>query len=159
MSIGFEPAATRRAPSLKMAWASTVAVVVPVAGHVRGLGRHFLDHLPAHVGHLVGKLDFLATVTPSLVTVGEPHDFSMMTFASAWTQRRLDGVGENVEPLGYGLTGGLGENMISLAAMMISFPAYSMTPRMSSSRRIMCSTPSILMSLPSTWRTGSCRPP
>jgi len=38
--------------------------------------------------------------------------------------------------------------MISLAAMMISFPAYSMTPRMSSSRRIMCSTPSILMSLP-----------
>ena len=51
-----------------------------VAGHVAGLGGDFLDHLGAHVLEVVFELDFLATVTPSLVMVGEPNFLSMTTF-------------------------------------------------------------------------------
>ena len=57
-SIGFMPAATGFMPSLTMAWASTVAVVVPSPASVVGLGGHFLDHLGAHVLELVFQFDF-----------------------------------------------------------------------------------------------------
>ena len=43
------------------------------------LRRDFLDELSAHVLVLALELDSFATVTPSLVTVGLPKDFSMMT--------------------------------------------------------------------------------
>ena len=36
----------------------------------------------------------LATVTPSLVTVGEPNDFWMMTFRPSGAEGHLDGPGE-----------------------------------------------------------------
>jgi len=42
----------------------------------------------------------LATVTPSLVTVGAPHDFLDHDVAAARSQGDLDGVGEQVEALG-----------------------------------------------------------
>ena len=42
-----------------MAWASTVAVVVSVAGYVRGLGGDFANHLCAHVLERVAELNLL----------------------------------------------------------------------------------------------------
>ena len=79
MSIGFEPAATRRAPSLKMAWASTVAVVVPSPATSEVLDATSLTIWAPMLAILSASSISLATVTPSLVTVGEPHDFSMIT--------------------------------------------------------------------------------
>lgn len=43
-----------------------------VAGKIVGLRGHLAHHLRAHVLELVGQLDFLATVTPSLVMRGAP---------------------------------------------------------------------------------------
>ncbi len=39
----------------------------------------------------------LATVTPSLVTVGAPQDFSMTTLRPLRAERHLDRVGEHVD--------------------------------------------------------------
>ena len=78
--IGLAPAVTFFSPSRKIAWASTVAVVVPSPADVGGLGRDLLDHLGAHV--LVGSFSStsFATVTPSFVMVGLPNFLSMTTF-------------------------------------------------------------------------------
>ena len=64
---------------MKIASAMTVAVVVPSPATSEVLLATSLDHAGAHVFELVGEFDFRATVTPSLVTVGEPKLFSMMT--------------------------------------------------------------------------------
>ncbi len=79
MSMGLLPAATRRAPSLKMACASTVAVVVPSPATSEVLDATSLTIWAPMLAILSLSSTSLATVTPSLVTVGEPHDFSMMT--------------------------------------------------------------------------------
>ena len=57
-SIGFMPAATDLAPSRTIAWASTVAVVVPSPA-VSDVRRHLAHHLGAHVLELVRELDLL----------------------------------------------------------------------------------------------------
>ena len=41
----------------------------------------------------------LATVTPSLVMVGAPHDFSRSDVAAAWPEGHLHRIGERVEPV------------------------------------------------------------
>ena len=53
------PAATAFTPSLTIAWARTVAVVVPSPAMSFCLEADFAHHLRAHVLELVGKLDFL----------------------------------------------------------------------------------------------------
>jgi hypothetical protein len=58
-SIALAPAATLRIPSWTIAWASTVAVVVPSPATVVGLGRRLLQELGAHVGEVVVELDLL----------------------------------------------------------------------------------------------------
>ena len=50
-----------------------------VAGDVGGLARDFAHHLRADVLEVSLSSISLATVTPSLVMVGEPHFFSMTT--------------------------------------------------------------------------------
>ncbi len=57
--VGLEPAATVLTPSRKMAWASTVAVVVPSPATSRRLGSDFANHLRAHVLERVAQFDFL----------------------------------------------------------------------------------------------------
>ena len=57
-SIGLAPAATDGA-FRTIAWARTVAVVVPSPAMSAGLGGDLVDHLGAHVLELVLELDFL----------------------------------------------------------------------------------------------------
>jgi hypothetical protein len=78
-SIGFMPAATDFRPSFRMAWASTVAVVVPSPATSDGLGSHFLHQLGAHVLELVFQFDFLGHGHAVLGDVGAPKDLSSTT--------------------------------------------------------------------------------
>src|SRR3954466_4026017 len=79
-SMGFAPAVTFFSPSRKMACASTVAVVVPSPARSEVLvATSFTICAPMFsMGSLSSTS--LATVTPSLVTVGEPNFLSMTTF-------------------------------------------------------------------------------
>src|SRR6516165_10566793 len=61
----------------------------------------------------------LATVTPSLVTVGEPHDFSMMTFRPRGPSVTLTVLARMLSPLAM-LWRALCEKTISLAAIVVS---------------------------------------
>ncbi len=78
-SIGFMPAATILLPSRKMAWASTVAVVVPSPATSEVLLATSLTSLAPRFSKWSSRSIALATVTPSLVTVGEPQLFSRST--------------------------------------------------------------------------------
>ncbi len=78
-SIGFIPATTSLLPSRKMACASTVAVVVPSPATSEVLlATSFTICAPMFSKRSSHSIS-LATVTPSLVIVGEPKLFSMMT--------------------------------------------------------------------------------
>src|SRR5258708_30426004 len=78
-SIGFMPAATARTPSLTMAWASTVAVVLPSpATSVVLLATSRTLWAPLS-SNLSASSMSLATVTPSLVMRGAPNDLSRTT--------------------------------------------------------------------------------
>jgi len=79
MSMAFEPAATLRMPSLKMACASTVAVVVPspAVSLVFELTSR-MSCAPMFSKRSSTSIS-LAIVTPSLMTVGEPNFFSRTT--------------------------------------------------------------------------------
>ena len=79
-SIGLTPAATSLVPSRKMAWASTVAVVVPSPATSEVLLATSFTICAPMFSNLSSNSTSFATVTPSLVTVGEPQLFSMMTF-------------------------------------------------------------------------------
>src|SRR5579875_110572 len=63
-----------------MASAITVAVVVPSPATSEVLLATSLTILAPMSSYLSSSSISLATVTPSLVTVGEPNDFWMMTF-------------------------------------------------------------------------------
>src|SRR5947199_105458 len=78
--IGSWPAATSLAPSVKMARASTVAVVVPSPATSEVLEATSLTIWAPMFSNLSASSISLATVTPSLVTVGAPQDFSITTF-------------------------------------------------------------------------------
>src|SRR5437870_4123901 len=78
--IGFEPAVTDLSPSRKIAWASTVAVVVPSPARSEVLvATSFTIWAPMFSISSSSSIS-LATVTPSLVTVGFPNFLSMTTF-------------------------------------------------------------------------------
>ena len=78
-SIGFMPAATDLAPSRTIAWASTVAVVVPspAVSDVR-VATSRSSWAPMF-SNLSESSISLATVTPSLVMRGAPYDLSSTT--------------------------------------------------------------------------------
>src|SRR5688572_8337060 len=78
-SMGLCPAATMRAPSRKIACASTVAVVVPSPAMSEVLEATSLTIWAPRFANLSSSSISFATVTPSFVTVGAPHDFSMTT--------------------------------------------------------------------------------
>jgi hypothetical protein len=78
-SMGFMPATTILPPSRKIAWASTVAVVVPSPATSEVLLATSLTIWAPMFSNLSSHSTSLATVTPSLVTVGEPKLFSRTT--------------------------------------------------------------------------------
>src|ERR1700676_1601496 len=78
-SIGFMPAATALAPSRTMAWASTVAVVVPSPARSEVLLATSRTIWAPMFSNLSSSSISLATVTPSLVTRGAPNDLSSTT--------------------------------------------------------------------------------
>src|SRR6185312_2837052 len=78
-SIGFMPAATAFEPSRTIAWASTVAVVVP--SPARSLVREATSRTscaPMFSNRSASSIS-LATVTPSLVMRGAPYDLARTT--------------------------------------------------------------------------------
>src|SRR5882724_5203911 len=77
--IGLAPAVTFFRPSRKIAWASTVAVVVPSPAMSEVLdATSFSIWAPMFSTGSASSISF-ATVTPSLVMVGEPNFLSMTT--------------------------------------------------------------------------------
>src|SRR5438552_18804658 len=78
-SIGFMPAATDLAPSLTMACASTVAVVVPSPARSLVFWATSRTIWAPMFSNLSSSSISLATVTPSLVMRGAPNDLSSTT--------------------------------------------------------------------------------
>src|ERR687892_743045 len=79
-AMGLAPAATLRSPSLTMAWARTVAVVVPSpATSSVFLATSLTSSAPIFSSGSSSSIS-LAIDTPSLVIVGAPHFFSRTTF-------------------------------------------------------------------------------
>src|SRR3954467_6172679 len=79
ISIGLLPAATSFEPSRKIACASTVAVVVPSPATSEVPDATSFTICAPMFSNLFSSSISLATVTPSLVMVGEPNDFSITT--------------------------------------------------------------------------------
>src|ERR1700674_2107122 len=78
-SIGFMPAATDFAPSRTMAWASTIAVVVPSPAFSLVLEATSRTIWAPMFSNLSSSSISFATVTPSLVMRGAPYDLSSTT--------------------------------------------------------------------------------
>jgi hypothetical protein len=78
-AIGFAPAVTLRNPSLRIAWASTVAVVVPSPATSDVLAATSFNIWAPIFSKPSFRSISLATVTPSLVIVGLPYFLSMTT--------------------------------------------------------------------------------
>src|SRR5918995_1748144 len=78
-SIALAPAATLRIPSCTMAWASTVAVVVPSPAMSLVLVAASLSSCAPMFANGSSSSISLATVTPSWVTVGAPYFLSRAT--------------------------------------------------------------------------------
>ena len=78
-SIGFMPAATDFMPSCKIAWAKTVAVVVPSPATSLVLLATSRTSCAPMFSNLSSSSISLATDTPSLVMVGAPKDLSITT--------------------------------------------------------------------------------
>src|SRR4051794_30390298 len=78
-STGLPPPAIARMPSWTIAWASTVAVVVPSPTTSLVLIAASLTSCAPMFSNWFGRWISRAMVTPSLVTTGEPVIFSMIT--------------------------------------------------------------------------------
>src|SRR5665647_2690794 len=78
-AIGFAPAATLRRPSRTIAWARTVAVVVPSPATSSVFLATSLTSSAPIFSYGSSSSISLAMLTPSLVMVGAPHFFSRTT--------------------------------------------------------------------------------
>jgi hypothetical protein len=90
------PAATDLAPSLTIAWASTVAVVVPSPAWSEVLLATSRTICAPMFSNLSSSSISLATVTPSLLMRGAPNDLSRTTLRPL-AERHSHRVGENVD--------------------------------------------------------------
>ena len=104
-SIGFMPAATDLAPSRTMAWASTVAVVVPSPAMSLVLEATSRTHLRAHVLELVLELDLLGDGDAVLGDARRAERLVEDDVAALRTERDLDRIGENVDAAQHALAG------------------------------------------------------
>ena len=96
-SIGFMPAATALAPSLTIAWASTVAVVVPSPATSEVLRGDLAHHLGAHVLELVFELDFLGDGHAVLGDAGRAEALVEHDIAALGAEGHPHRIGENVD--------------------------------------------------------------
>ena len=96
-SIGFMPAATDFMPSRTIAWASTVAVVVPSPAMSLVFEATSRTICAPMFSNLSLSSISLATVTPSLVMRGAPKLLSMTTLRPLGPKRHLHRIGEDVD--------------------------------------------------------------
>jgi hypothetical protein len=101
-----------------MACASTVAVVVPSPAMSEVFDATSLTICAPMLASLSSSSISLATVTPSLVTVGEPQLFSMMTLRPRGPSVTLTVLARMLSPLAM-LWRALCAKTISLAAMTL----------------------------------------
>jgi hypothetical protein len=80
MSMGLPPAVTALTPSRKIAWASTVAVVVPSPATSEVLLATSRTSWAPMFSRGSSSSISLATETPSFVDSGDPNFFSRTTF-------------------------------------------------------------------------------
>ena len=78
-----------------------------VTGHVRGLGRHFLDHLGAHVLELVLQFDFLGDRHAVLGDGGGAERALEHDVAALGAEGHFDRVGQNVHARHDAVAGGI----------------------------------------------------
>src|SRR6185312_2272195 len=117
ISIGLWPAATIFEPSRKIAWARTVAVVVPSPATSDVLDATSLTICAPMFSNLFSSSISLATVTPSFVTVGAPHDFSITTLRPFGPSVTFTASASVLTPVRMRARAP-SENWMSLAAMM-----------------------------------------
>ena len=115
-SIGFMPAATDLTPSRTIAWASTVAVVVPSPARSLVLLATSRTICAPMFSNLSESSMSLATVTPSLVMRGAPKDFSSTTFRPLGPRVTLTASARMSTPRSMRVRAST-ENLTSLAAM------------------------------------------
>ena len=160
------PAATDLAPSRTIAWASTVAVVVPspAVSDVR-VATSRTSWAPMF-SNLSESSISLATVTPSLVMRGAPYDLSSRTLRPLGPSVTFTEFGQDVDAAQHAGAGvaaetyffschgrcslflGIGSGASCHAAFLRTAAAPSITPITSDSLMIRRSSPSILTSLP-----------
>src|SRR5467141_2022973 len=119
ISMGLLPAATSFAPSRKMAWASTVAVVVPSPATSEVLDATSFTICAPMFSNLFSSSISLATVTPSFVMVGEPNDFSITTLRPLGPRVTFTASASVLTPLRMASRART-SNRISLAAISVS---------------------------------------
>src|SRR5215213_3703705 len=115
-SIGFSPAATALAPSRTMAWASTVAVVVPSPATSLVFEATSRTICAPMFSNLSASSISLATVTPSLVIRGAPKLLSSTTLRPLGPSVTLTASARIVTPLSIRVRASV-ENLTSLAAI------------------------------------------
>ena len=108
-SIGLEPAATDLAPSLTMAWASSVAVVVPSPAVSEVLRGDLAHHLRTHILELVLELDLLRHGHAVLGDARRAERLLEHDIAALGAERHLDRVGQDVDAVQHALAGVLSE--------------------------------------------------
>src|SRR5438105_78220 len=121
-SIGFMPAATALEPSLTIAAASTVAVVVPSPAMSEVLDATSRTIWAPIFSNLSSSSISLATVTPSLVMRGAPNDLSSTTLRPLGPSVTLTALARMSTPRNI-LSRASTENLTSLAAISVS-PDY-----------------------------------
>ena len=115
-SIGFMPAATALAPSFTIAWASTVAVVVPSPARSEVFEATSRTIWAPMFSNLSSSSISLATVTPSLVMRGAPNDLSSTTLRPLGPSVTFTALARMSTPRSI-LSRASTENFTSLAAM------------------------------------------
>src|SRR5687767_10816479 len=118
-SMGFMPAATDLEPSFTIAWASTVAVVVPSPAKSDDFEATSRTIWAPMFSNLSSSSISLATVTPSLVMRGAPNDLSSTTLRPLGPRVTLTALARMSTPRSI-LSRASTENLTSLAAIVIS---------------------------------------
>ena len=118
-SIGFMPAATALAPSRTIAWASTVAVVVPSPARSLVFEATSRTICAPMFSNLSSSWISLATVTPSLVMRGAPNERSISTLRPFGPSVTLTALARVSTPRSM-RSRASAENLTSLAAIKIA---------------------------------------
>src|SRR5580693_3591172 len=123
-SIGFIPAATALTPSRTIAWASTVAVVVPSPASVLVLLATSRTICAPMFSNLSASSISLATATPSWVMRGAPNDLSSTTLRPFGPNVTLTASARILTPRSI-RSRASPENLTSLAAILLSLQMRS----------------------------------